>query len=90
MIHRVLDLGTIAVREVMVPRNDMVSIASDATLDQVLRTMIETQHSRLPVYEGSPEKIVGILHHKDLLPVWEERRRAVCRDIPAGRSGWPG
>jgi putative hemolysin len=82
MIHRVLDLGNVAVREVMVARNDMTSVRSDAPLDEVLRTMIETQHSRLPVYEGSPEKIVGILHYKDLLPVWEERRRS----IRSGRS----
>jgi CBS domain containing-hemolysin-like protein len=82
MIHRVLDLGAISVREVMTPRNDIVSIGSGASLDEVLRTMIESQHSRLPVYEGAPEKIAGILHYKDLLPVWEERRRAI-------RSGGP-
>jgi CBS domain containing-hemolysin-like protein len=82
IIHRVLDLGAISVREVMTPRNDIVSIGSGATLDDALRTMIESQHSRLPVYEGAPEKIAGILHYKDLLPVWEERRRAI-------RSGRP-
>jgi putative hemolysin len=82
MIHRVLDLESIAVREVMVPRNDIISISSDTSLDQVLRTMIEAQHSRLPVYERTPERIIGILHYKDLLPVWEERRRAI-------RSGRP-
>jgi putative hemolysin len=77
MIHNVLDLSSVSVREIMVPRRDMVSIASDASLDQVLHTMIEQQHSRLPVYEGKPEKIVGLLHYKDLLPVWEDRRRAI-------------
>jgi putative hemolysin len=77
MIHRVLDLGAISVREIMVPRHDIVSIASNATLDEVLHTMIEQQHSRLPVYDGTPEKIAGLLHYKDLLPVWEERRRAI-------------
>jgi CBS domain containing-hemolysin-like protein len=82
MIHRVLDLGEVAVREVMVSRNDIVSVSLDATLDQVLHTMIREQHSRLPVYEGAPEKIVGILHYKDLLPVWEERRESI-------RSGRP-
>ncbi len=82
MIHRVLDLGEISVREIMVPRNDMVSITADATLDQVLGTMISTRHSRLPVYEGSPEKIVGILHYKDLLPVWEERRQSIHSGRP--------
>jgi CBS domain containing-hemolysin-like protein len=82
IIHRVLDLSAISVREVMTPRNDIVSIGSGATLDEVLRTMIEQRHSRLPVYEGAPEKIAGILHYKDLLPVWEERRQAI-------RSGRP-
>jgi len=83
MIHRVLDLETISVREIMVPRHDIVSIPSDASLDQVLRTMIEEQHSRLPVYEGTPEKIIGLLHYKDLLPVWQERRRAILSSRPS-------
>ena len=82
IIHRVLDLGEISVREVMVPRNDIVSISATANLDEVLHTMIEKRHSRLPVYDGSPERIIGVLHYKDLLPVWEERRRAI-------RSGRP-
>lgn len=82
MIHRVLDLSAIAVREIMVPRNDIVSIDANSSLDDVLHTMIREKHSRLPVYEGAPEKIVGFLHYKDLLPVWEERRRAI-------RSGRP-
>src|SRR5204863_2619840 len=85
MIYRVLDLGSIAVREIMVPRNDFISISADASLDDVLRVLLHEGHSRLPVYEGSPEKIIGILHYKDLLPVWEERRRA----IRSGRTGRP-
>jgi CBS domain containing-hemolysin-like protein len=82
MIHRVLDFGVIAVREIMVPRNDIVSIEISASLDDVLGTMVRTQHSRLPVYDGAPEKILGILHHKDLLPVWLERRRASLAGRP--------
>jgi putative hemolysin len=83
MIHHVLDLNTISVREIMTPRNDIVSIASSAGLDEVLKTMIEQGHSRLPVYEGSPEKVVGILHYKDLLHVWEERRNAIRTGRPS-------
>jgi CBS domain containing-hemolysin-like protein len=83
MIHRVLDLGEVAVREVMVARNDIVSVSSEAGLDEVLHTMIREQHSRLPVYEGVPEKIVGILHYKDLLPVWEERRQSIRTGRPS-------
>jgi CBS domain containing-hemolysin-like protein len=81
ILHRVLDLSDVYVREIMVPRHDIVSIPADATLDEVLKTMIEQQHSRLPVWENTPEKIVGLLHYKDLLPVWEERKS----DIRAGR-----
>jgi CBS domain containing-hemolysin-like protein len=82
IIHHVLDLGQLLVREIMVPRNDIVSVPVDATLDHVLETMIEQQHSRLPVYEGQPEQIIGILHYKDLLPVWEERRLAIRAGRP--------
>ena len=82
MIHRVLDLGDVAVREIMVARNDIVSVSSEATLDEVLETMIREQHSRLPVYESVPEKIVGVLHYKDLLPVWEERRQSIRTGRP--------
>jgi len=83
MIHRVLDLSELSVREIMVPRNDIVSVSVEATLDQVLHAMIEHQHSRLPVYEGKPEQIVGLLHYKDLLPVWEERREAIRAGRPS-------
>jgi CBS domain containing-hemolysin-like protein len=67
----------------MVPRHDIVSIDSNATLDEVLHTMIQEQHSRLPVCEGAPHKIIGILHYKDLLPVWEERRKAILLGRPS-------
>jgi len=82
IIHRVLDLDQISIREIMTPRNDIVSVPVDATLDRVLAAMIEHQHSRLPVYDGQPEQIVGILYYKDLLPVWEERRAAIRANRP--------
>lgn len=75
MINRALDLDNLYVREIMVPRNEIISVPAEATLDQVLATMIEHQHSRLPVYDGRPEQIVGLLHYKDLLPIWQARRR---------------
>ena len=83
MIHRVLDLRHLLVREIMVPRKDIVSIPDTATLEQVLETMIQQGHSRLPVYSETPEKIAGVLHYKDLLPVWEERRAAIRKGRPA-------
>jgi CBS domain containing-hemolysin-like protein len=66
----------------MVARKDIVAIDVNASLDEVLRAMIHEKHSRLPAWEDKPEKIIGILHYKDLLPIWEERRIAI-------RSGRP-
>ncbi len=85
MIHRVLDLEDLQVREIMVPRNGIVSVPEQATMDDVLHVMTSQQHSRLPVYRGNPEQIIGILHYKDLLALWEERRAATR----AGRTPRP-
>lgn len=82
MIHRVLDLETVVAREIMVPRRDIVAISVDATLDEVLVTMIQEKHSRLPVWEDKPEKIIGLLHYKDLMPIWEERRATIRTGRP--------
>jgi putative hemolysin len=84
MIHRVLDLDELSVREIMVPRNQMVSIAANATLDEVLSTMREQQHSRLPVHGETPEQILGILYFKDMVHLWQDRRTALrSGKIPA-------
>jgi putative hemolysin len=66
MLHNVIDFYDLTVRQVMVPRNEIVSVSADATFDQVVRTIVEHQHSRLPVYERTPENIIGILYAKDL------------------------
>ena len=75
-IEALLDLKDYSAREIMVPRSQIVSVSIDAPLDQVLRAMREHQYSRLPVYSGGPEHIVGYVHYKDLMRVWEERRVA--------------
>jgi CBS domain containing-hemolysin-like protein len=85
MIHRVLDLDDLSVREIMTPRRDIVSVSSKATLDEVLATMVESQHSRLPVWEEIPERLVGAVFFKDMLRLWHERRM----NIRTGRSSPP-
>ncbi|MFN3322341.1 MAG: hemolysin family protein [Bryobacteraceae bacterium] len=80
--RRLLELQDYAVREIMVPRNGIVSVPIDAKLDEVLHVITESQYSRLPVYDGKPENIVGLVHYKDLLPVWQERRRSNARRRP--------
>jgi putative hemolysin len=81
-IQNLLDLQNYSAREIMIARNDIVSVPVDATLDQVLRLIIENQYSRLPVFEDTPENIIGIVHYKDLMRVWEERKTAIERHQP--------
>lgn len=75
MIHRVIDLHEVLVREVMVPRPNIVSVPVTLSLPELLRIVTEDQHSRIPVYEDSPENIVGVVYTKDLLKVWEDEKR---------------
>ena len=82
-LGRLLDLSGLSVREVMAPRNNIVSISIEASLDQALRTLVENQYTRVPVYEGEPQNVAGILHYKDLLPVWRRMRIAGRSNAPA-------
>jgi magnesium and cobalt exporter, CNNM family len=68
MIHAVIELGEGRVHEVMVPRIAIVGLAGDATFEDAIDTVIAEGHSRVPVYDGSIDTVVGILYAKDLLP----------------------
>ncbi|MDR2174524.1 MAG: hemolysin family protein [Synergistaceae bacterium] len=67
MIHGVIDFEETRVREIMVPRVDMVTLEATDTIGSATEVFIEHGHSRLPVYDESPDDIVGILYVKDTL-----------------------
>ncbi len=67
MIYSIFQFGDTLVREIMVPRIDIKALETDATLDQALDTILNEGHSRIPIYEGSIDSIVGLLYAKDLL-----------------------
>jgi putative hemolysin len=68
MIHGVIELGDKRVHEVMVPRIGIRAVNVDDPLEEVLDMIVRAGHSRLPVFTGSLDNIVGILYAKDLLP----------------------
>ena len=68
LIEGAMDFREKRVREVMTSRLDIVGISADASLTQALETALGQGHSRMPVYEGSLDKIVGVLAAKDVLP----------------------
>jgi putative hemolysin len=68
MIHKVFELEDTLVRSVMVPRTDMFCLPIETSREAILPALRENLHSRVPVYEGSLDVVVGILYTKDLLP----------------------
>jgi putative hemolysin len=75
-IQHLIELGDYSAREIMTPRHNIVSVSVDADLEDVLAIMTEHKFTRVPVYEDRPEQIIGYLHYKDLMRVWDERRFA--------------
>jgi putative hemolysin len=70
-----IELGQVEVREIMVPRPDMHLLEVEATLDEVLRVFATTQRSRIPVYRGTVDHVLGFVHIKDMLWVLQDRER---------------
>src|SRR5690348_13334146 len=75
-IQRLIELSEYSAREIMTPRHSIVSLPVDADLERVLSLMAEHKFTRVPIYEDRPEQIIGIVHYKDLMRVWDERRFA--------------
>ncbi|MDQ2665379.1 MAG: hemolysin family protein [Gemmatimonadota bacterium] len=68
LIHGVFSLGDTAVREVMVPRVDIVGIDSTTRWSEAVDRVRSSEHARFPVYEETLDNVIGILYAKDLLP----------------------
>ncbi len=68
LIQGVFEFGDLVAREVMTPRRDLVALPVDAARAEVLEVVVREAHSRIPVYEGSLDAIVGVLLVKDLIP----------------------
>jgi len=67
MIRGVVELSDTAVREVMVPRTDTVFISAAACREEILATVVGSGHSRFPVCGETVDRVIGILHVKDLI-----------------------
>jgi CBS domain containing-hemolysin-like protein len=68
LIHRVFEFSDTLVREAMVPRPAIAAISADCSLEEITRTFEQNRYSRLPVYRGSLDDVIGFIHSKDLMP----------------------
>lgn len=81
MIEGVIELADAVAAEIMTPRPDLVCMSKDVTFDEALEFVGGTRHTRIPVYDGSRDRIVGILHARDLL--------TAAADVHLGKSPAP-
>lgn len=92
-LHRALRLGLRTAEQLMVPRERLASVDAATPFPEVLRIVAASPYSRLPVYDSSPEKLVGVLHTKDVVTAFIADRRlttsALMRPIVRVPPGMP-
>lgn len=67
MLHAVFDFSELLVRQVMVPRTEMVAVPADAPLDEIIALALRHPYTRYPVYEESLDQVLGVVHLRDLM-----------------------
>ena len=75
MIHSIFEFSQTIVKEVMIPRTDMVVVDISTTLTKLMQLVKIKLHSRIPVYKDEIDNIIGILYVKDLLPYLNKRKK---------------
>lgn len=73
MIENILEFTHILVREIMIPRTEIVAVSTEATTEEIIKEAVESRHTRIPVYRGTIDNIIGILNVKDLLTFWSKQ-----------------
>ncbi len=68
MLQAIFDLGQQLVRQVMIPRTEMVAVEAETSFPEIIQLASESGYTKIPVYDNSLDQIVGIVHLKDLLP----------------------
>lgn len=67
MLSGIFEMGETIVREIMVPRPDMVTLSEKTKITDAVKTFEETGHSRIPIFDGKVDNVVGVVHAKDVL-----------------------
>jgi magnesium and cobalt transporter len=80
MLQSILELDETFLREIMVPRTDMVCVDAAAPLSSVLDAILQSGHSRIPVYKGNVDNIIGLVYAKDLLHFWGQSLDDIALD----------
>jgi len=67
MLHAIFDLGQLLVRQVMLPRTEIIAIEADTKLNDIVEVATQSLYTKFPVYEDNLDQILGVLHIKEVL-----------------------
>src|SRR5690554_316800 len=81
LIKKVFDFNDRMVKNIMVPRNKIAAVDVDAPMSEVLERITSDGYSRVPIYEEDIDKVVGVIHTKDILPILINGEQLKVRDI---------
>jgi magnesium and cobalt transporter len=81
MLDNVIGFSSIEVEEAMVPRADIVAIPENSTLKECIDLFRKAAHSRLPVYKGTLDEVIGMVHVKDILTFWDNDKDFILGNI---------
>jgi putative hemolysin len=81
IIENVLEFNDLKADEVMVPRIEMVAVDLNEVKETILKDIMKTGHSLVPAYEDTPDNIIGVIHTKDLMRKYIEKKNVSLRNI---------
>ncbi len=80
MLGSILDLNDIEVEEIMIHRMEVETLDADQGADELVKMAVSTMHSRIPLWRGEPDNIIGVLHVKNLIKIMREQKSALTTD----------
>lgn len=81
LIRSIFEFTDTTAKEVMIPRPDVVAVGVDMPRERIIKTVLEEGYSRLPVYKGTIDNVIGLVYTKDLLGLMEYRDLIILQDI---------
>jgi Mg2+/Co2+ transporter CorB len=80
MLGSILDLSERTVEEIMIHRKQLVTLSANHSAASIIRHMLDSPHSRVPLWKDNPDNIIGVLHIKDVLALLRSQQQAVTMD----------
>jgi len=81
LLNRIFEFGDTQVNKAMMPKDKIVAASKESTAEQLLNIFVEEGYARLPIYEGSPDNIIGIIYARDILYMLRDKGLFILQDL---------